>query len=168
MKINIRLFLIILSLFCCEAAIGQNEWFTLKALHIIKGLDNTEYFREILIANHFNLSEKGKIDNTINGYYEYWKSGIVEVDIQKIPGTQNTIRVRINEALTGVPERFVLGVTQLFPHKKIEKKDENIAILDGTLINKEERYNLIYSRDIDNVVVYAWFHYPDYCFNFQE
>lgn len=141
---------------------GQNEFVTLTSSDLIKGLDNKDYLREILIKNGFTKVGKEGIDVTKTGFNEYWQiSSMVYVDILD---QENTIKVGINEAFTGLPERLI----QSFPHKKIENKDENLSTINVKPINKKTSYSLVYSRDSDKVIVAIWFDYPYYFFEYRH
>lgn len=162
-------FLIIVSLLMELSSYCQNEFITLSGIHIVKGLDNKDYLREVLGENRFTLVEKGKIENTINGFYEKWQlMSLYYVDIKTIPGKVNMINVYIHQALTGVPERLLADIKQYFPNRQLINREENLIMLDNTILNKEYGYIIQYSREIDNVKIDITFRYPDYFFQFKN
>lgn len=168
MKTIIKLIVIDIFILFCGVIYGQNSYTALKGSDFVKGLENKDNLRGLLLENHFYLSEKGKIGNTVAGHYEYWQSSVYYVDIMATPGKLNQIEVRVHETMTDIPQHIMLDIKRLFPTKSIEEQDEHLAIIDGTIINKETRCYLKYSRNTDNFQVVIWFDYPYYHFRFQE
>ena len=168
MKAIIKLFTIGIFIFNCVSTYGQNYYTSLKGSDFVKGLENKDNLRGLLLELQFHLSEKGKIGNTVTGYYEYWQSSVYYVDIKTTPGKLNQIEVRVHEAMTDIPQHIMVDIKRLLPNKEINKQDDYSAIIDGTLINKETRFYLKYSRNTDNYEVIIWFDYPYYYFRFQE
>lgn len=161
MKRIFNLIQFVVSILYCGTIYGQNEFVTLTSSDFIKGLDNKDYIRERLIENGFTIVGESGIRIAKTGFYEYWQfKSMLYVDIIYSPGKENTIKVGINEAFTGLPERLI----QSFPHNKNKNKEERLANINVTPINKKTSYSLVYSRDNDKVGVVIWFDYPYYFF----
>jgi len=163
MRAKLKLIVFVVSILYCGITYGQNEFVTLTSTQFIKGLDNKDYLRDILIENGFTAARQEKNSISKPKFYESWQyKSLLYVDILDRRGKENLIVVGIHESFTGLPERLL----QSFPRKKIKKRDEQLANIDVTPINKDATYSLIYARDNDKVGVYIWFDYPFYYFQY--
>jgi hypothetical protein len=163
MKTKLKLIVFVISILYCGITYGQNEFLTLSSVHFIKGLDSKDYLRESLSENGFTIIKKGKNKSLKKGYYEYWQyKSVVYVDIIYRPGKENYIIVRINKDFPDLAERLI----QSFPHKNKEIRDDHLATIRVTNINKETSYSLMYSRDSDYVGVFIWYDDPNYFFEY--
>jgi hypothetical protein len=161
MKTKIKLIVFVVSILYSGITSGQNEYVTLTSAQIIEGLDNIDSLRAVLIENGFTAVKQE--NSTKPKFYESWQyNSLIYVDIIKRRGRENLIIVAVHESFTGLPERLL----QSFPRKKNKKRDEHLANIGISPINKETSHSLIYARDNDNVGVYIWYDYPYYYFQY--
>lgn len=165
MKTVLNKIVFVASILYCGIAYSQNEIVTLTSSDFIKGLNNIDYFREKLTENGFKIVGKERIDLTKTGSVEYWKlTSMAYVDILYSSAQESVIKVGIDEAFTGLPERLI----QSFPRNKSEGRDVHLPNITAKPINKEIFYSLAYPRDTDKVVVVIWFDKPYYFFEYKR
>jgi hypothetical protein len=165
MKTTFNLIVFVVSILYCGITYSQNKFVTLTSSDFVKGLDNKDFLRKKLIENGLTIVGKSGTASTISEFYEYWAlKSLLYVYIIYIPGTENTIKVGINDTLAGLPKRLI----QSFPHKKTVKTDDYLSPVNIAPTNKEISYSLGYSRDSDIVRVIVWFDNPYYYFEYKK
>lgn len=150
---------------------------TLKITDFIKGLDDNDYLRATLIENGFTFGNKSKVTGSEDDWIEYWKLNykqkgfnfdnpfpVITADIEIRPSLRDKVFTSISiskEFFLNYGEKFLADVIKSFPYKKI----------DSFSISNDEKpptYFVIYSRDIDNVVISYSFQNDDYIFEFHR
>ncbi len=163
MKTKIKVIVFVISVLYSGITYGQNDYITLTSSQFLKGLDDQDLLRTAMTDNGFTLIKKWKNKNFSGGIFEYWQyDSVLFVDMMLQRGHANDITLRIYKDFEGLPERLV----ETFPSKNKELRDNYLADIRVTHINKKTAYSLKYVKENENLWVFIWFDDPFYYFEY--